>query len=123
MKAKGKVTISIAVLFTISTFSAIAGEVLPTKGEQKTLVLLVNFQENPNEQPLSVEQAESLIFGEINDFYRQASFDQTWLSGEVAGWFTLPLSNQVCDFTAVQNAADEKAVAAGVPLADYDRII
>ncbi|MGR5061185.1 Ig-like domain-containing protein [Vibrio rotiferianus] len=123
LRAKGKVAVSVAALLSISTFSAFAGDMLPTKGEQKTLVLLVNFQENPNDQPISIAQAESLVFGEINNFYREASFEQTWLSGEVAGWFTLPLSNQVCDFTAVQNAADDKAVAAGVPLANYDRII
>ncbi|MDF2154560.1 Ig-like domain-containing protein [Vibrio sp. CAU 1672] len=96
---------------------------LPTKGEQKTLVLLINFQENPNEQPLTLAEADSLVFGKVNDFYRENSFEQTWLSGQVAGWFTLPLSNQVCSLSQVRDLADEQAISAGVPLADYDRIV
>ncbi len=103
--------------------SAFAVAALPTTGEQKTLVLMVNFQENPSEQPLTSTEADSLVFGEVNDFYQQNSYGQSWLSGQVAGWFTLPLSNQVCDFASVQQEADESAIASGIALNEYDRII
>lgn len=94
-----------------------------TTGQQNTLVILLNFKENPNEQPLTLSEANNLIFGTVNDFYRESSFEQMWLSGKVVGWFNLPLSNQVCDFTAVQDAADQEAIAAGVKLEEYDRIV
>lgn len=94
-----------------------------TTGQQNTLVMLLNFEENPNEQPLSVDDANSLVFGTVDDFYRENSFGQTWFSGQVVGWYTLPVSNQVCDYQGVQDAADQKAIASGIQLEQYDRII
>lgn len=82
-----------------------------TTGQQNTLVMLLNFEENPNEQPLSVDDANSLVFGTVDDFYRENSFGQTWFSGQVVGWYTLSLSNQVCDLSAVSDAADQRAIA------------
>lgn len=94
-----------------------------TTGEQNTLVMLLNFQENPNEQPLSVDEANTLVFDTVDDFYRENSYGQTWFSGEVVGWYTLPVSNQVCDLSAVRDAADKKAIASGIQLEHYDRIV
>ncbi|MBR9876319.1 MAG: peptidase M11 gametolysin [Vibrionaceae bacterium] len=94
-----------------------------TTGQQNTLVMLLNFEENPNEQPLTVAEANSLVFDIVDDFYRENSFDQIWLSGQVVGWYTLPVSNQVCDYQGVQDAADQKAIASGIQLEQYDRII
>ncbi|NMS07742.1 peptidase M11 gametolysin, partial [Vibrio parahaemolyticus] len=42
---------------------------------------------------------------------------------QVAGWYTLPVSNQVCDYPSVQAEADKMARADGVVLEDYQRII
>ncbi|MBS3798763.1 Ig-like domain-containing protein [Pseudoalteromonas sp. BDTF-M6] len=92
-------------------------------GQQNTLVMLLNFKENPNEQPLTVAEANDMVFGTVDDFYRENSFGQTWLSGQVVGWYTLPVSNQVCDYPGVQDAADQKAIASGIQLEQYDRIV
>ncbi|WP_105200434.1 Ig-like domain-containing protein [Pseudoalteromonas sp. T1lg10] len=92
-------------------------------GQQKTLVMLLNFKENPGEQPMSAAEANDMVFGTVDDFYRQNSFGQTWFSGDVVGWYTLPLSNQSCDLTAVQEAADKKAISSGIQLEQYDRIV
>ena len=113
---------------TLLAFSAITLSAAPVKaavtGEQKSLVFLVNFQENPNDLPMSVDAARSLVFDTVNDFYRTASYNQMWLSGDVAGTFTVPMSNQVCnDAKAVADAVNAQATAAGVALQNYTRYI
>ncbi len=92
-------------------------------GKQDTLVMLLNFKENPNDRPITSEEAHALVFGEVNDFYQENSYGKTWLSGQVAGWYTLPVSNQVCDYPSVQAEADKMARADGIVLEDYQRII
>ncbi|EVU11701.1 peptidase M11 gametolysin domain protein, partial [Vibrio parahaemolyticus V-223/04] len=67
--------------------------------------------------------AHALVFGEVNDFYQENSYGKTWLSGQVAGWYTLPVSDQVCDYPSVQAEADKMARADGIVLEDYQRII
>ncbi len=99
------------------------GVLANTTGEQRTLVLMANFQENPTEQPLTIDQARSLIFGQVSDFFYENSYQKTTLAGDVQGWFNLPLSNKVCDFYAAGNAADQAAIAAGIDLSAYTRIV
>ncbi|MGP8306656.1 Ig-like domain-containing protein [Vibrio sp. YIC-376] len=94
-----------------------------TTGQQDTLVMLLNFQENPNDQPISVSEATDLVFGEVNSFYQENSYGKTWLSGQVLGWYTLPLSNQVCDTASQRDEADALALQDGVDVNDYQRII
>ncbi|WP_277444354.1 Ig-like domain-containing protein [Vibrio parahaemolyticus] len=92
-------------------------------GQQDTLVMLLNFKENPNDRPITSEEAHALVLGEVNDFYQENSYGKTWLSGQVVGWYTLSVSNQVCDYPSVQAEADKMARADGVVLEDYQRII
>lgn len=94
-----------------------------TTGEQRTLVLMANFQENPAEQPLTVEQARALVLGQVSDFFYENSYQQTTLAGDVYGWFNLPVSNTICNLNAAGNAADQAAIAAGVNLSSYTRIV
>lgn len=99
------------------------GVLANTTGEQRTLVLMANFQENPTEQPLTVEQARALVLGQVSDFFYENSYQQTTLAGDVHGWLTLPVSNMVCDLYAAGNAADQAATAAGIDLSSYTRIV
>ncbi|MGQ7960132.1 Ig-like domain-containing protein [Pseudomonas sp. SP16.1] len=93
-----------------------------TFGEQKTLVLLVNFQDKA-EQPWTKEQVRTVVFGTANDFYLENSGNRTWLSGEVAGWFTLPVSSTSCDQWALATAANEAAKATGIDTSAYRRLV
>lgn len=120
LHALGLLLLSIMTVVPFSAYSAIN---ISTTGQQNTLVLMVNFQENPDEEPLTLAEADDLVFGQVDTFYRENSFGQTWLSGQVAGWFTLPLSNQVCDLNAVQNEADKQAANSGINIGNYDRIV
>src|SRR5581483_6626423 len=97
--------------------------VLPnTFGAQKTLVLLVNFQDNPS-QPYTTAYAEDVVFNTTSNFHYENSYQQTWLTGDVRGWFTLPMSGATCDFNAIYFAARQAATNSGINLADYKRFI
>ena len=93
-----------------------------TLGEHRTLVLLANFQDDTS-QPLSVAAARELVFGDVSGYMRENSHGQAWLSGDVHGWLTLPLSRTVCNLTAAGDAADQAALQAGIDVAAYARIV
>jgi len=63
------------------------------------------------------------MFGTTSDFYSEASYGQTWLTGDVYGWYTIPVSYTTCDTTAIANNAKQAAVAAGANLSAYDHYV
>ncbi|MBI3302907.1 MAG: peptidase M11 [Deltaproteobacteria bacterium] len=93
-----------------------------TAGEERILVVLVNFQDNPI-QLYMVNTARSIIFEDTSNFFLENSFQQTHLSGEVYGWYTLPLSRTVCDAFGIKNAANAAAATAGADLSAYSHFI
>ncbi|GAA0789393.1 Ig-like domain-containing protein [Marinobacterium sediminicola] len=99
-----------------------AAELANTFGEKRTLVFLVNFQDK-TDQPYTRQQAQDLVFGQVSDFLRENSNNQTWLSGDVTGWYTLPLSSTSCDYVSIANLANEAAAQAGVDTSGYNRYL
>ncbi|GGC02122.1 peptidase M11 [Marinobacterium zhoushanense] len=93
-----------------------------TFGEQKVLVMLVNFEDNTT-QPWTTEQVRDVVFGTVNDFYLENSSNRTWLTGDVTGWLTLPISSTVCDYYGLDSAAASAASAAGIDTSAYQRIV
>jgi len=89
-----------------------------TFGAQRTIVLLVNFADNPS-QPYTVNDAQAAVFGTTSDFFRENSYGQTWLTGTVFGWFTIPLSSATCDYSSIASYAQSAATAAGIDLGTY----
>ena len=108
---------------TTTTTAAVAPAIVAnTFGEQKTLVLLVNFQNDPNNKPGTAQQSHDLVFGKISDFFRENSYGQAWLAGEVHGWLTLPVTS-TCSDTVIRAEADAMAAAQGIDLASFGRIV
>lgn len=62
-----------------------------TTGEQSVGVLLVNFTDDRS-QPFTVAQAQDMVFNQVSAFYREASFQKTWLNGATYGWLQLPIA-------------------------------
>lgn len=93
-----------------------------TLGEQRTLVLLVNFLDTSDLQPFTLQEAQEAVFGTVHDFYYEASYGQTWLAGDVRGWYTLPI-NSTCNSIDITPAADAAAIADGIDLSAYARFI
>lgn len=93
-----------------------------TLGEQRTAILLVNFPTNAA-QPWTVQEAYNVVFGSVSDFFLENSYDQTWLSGDVFGWFTLPLDPTGCPTMDIALAAKQAATSSGIDLSGYDRLV
>jgi hypothetical protein len=91
-------------------------------GEQKTAVILVNFQGNAT-QPKTPAEVTSLVFGQVSDLYWEASYQKTFLSGETFGWFTIPVASSNCDIALIAQEGDRAATAAGANLAGYTTFV
>jgi hypothetical protein len=105
-----------------STATDTSAPAAPVIGEQRTVVLLVNFQDNAT-RPFTLATANAEVFTTLNGFYRENSFGRTWLAGDAFGWFTLPMSGSVCDPTTLATLAQQSARAAGVDLTRYTRTV
>ena len=88
---------------------------LSSLGAQNTVVLLVNFQDQPTNKPWTAEQVNSFVFGtasgQVNNFFLENSYQQTWLTGKVFGWYTMSI-NSSCDTDYIASAAKAAASAA-----------
>lgn len=102
---------------TLATNQAIANAM----GEQQTLVLLVNFQ-NHRVQPWTVEEARQLVFGQVNDYYKEASYGRAWLAGDVHGYITLPV-DATCSTSTIDNYGRQALIDNGIDVSRYQRWI
>ena len=93
-----------------------------TFGEHKVLVILVNFQDKTT-QPFTTDQARDVAFNTTSNYYREASYGQTWLTGDVFGWFTIPVSSTNCDTAAIATYAKQAATTAGANLSAYNHYV
>ncbi|MDB5107295.1 MAG: Peptidase gametolysin [Candidatus Binatus sp.] len=113
-------TLTSAVKSTQTPSSLASVTPLPnTLGAQSTLVMLVNFQDAPSNQPYTVANAQSVVFNSSSAFFLENSYQQTWLTGDVVGWFTIPVSSTSCDTSSIASYAKAAASAAGINLAAY----
>jgi hypothetical protein len=90
-----------------------------TFGAQKTLVILVNFSNDPS-QPFSPADVRT-SFDWVSDFFVENSYQQTSLVTDVVGWYTLPMSSTSCDYLQIRSLAQQAATGHGVPLGQYAR--
>ncbi|MBZ0159713.1 MAG: peptidase M11 [bacterium] len=112
-----------------SSVQTIAAALPNTFGGQKTLVMLVNFQDKAT-QPYTPASAQGVMTTTSN-FDLEGSFQQTWLtpvvdSGQVAdvrGWYTISLLSTVCDYNTLASQAKSAATAARVNLSAYSRYV
>ena len=94
-----------------------------TFGSQSVLVILVNFQDDAI-QPYSVADAQNLYFGTgntLSSFISENSYGQTSITGDVVGWFTIPISVTTCNPSQIATYAQQAATATGVNLSNYAR--
>ena len=93
-----------------------------TLGEQRTLVILLNFR-NDTSQPYTADFANNVFFGTTSSFFLENSYQQTYLSGVVNGWYTIdmdsPVNASTCDYSLISSLADQAASNAGVVLSNY----
>jgi hypothetical protein len=134
VRAKGQLSSGHLVLYsgapgstdlTSATTSSTATSSIPvpnTSGPQSTLVILVNFQDDPV-QPYTTADVQNMFFNTVNNFIVENSYGQTSLTGAVAGWFTIPESITTCNMTQIASDAQNAAAASGTNLSNYARYV
>lgn len=105
---------------TCSTTSSIP--VPNTFGAQSVLVILVNFQDDAI-QPFTTADVQNAVFNTANSFFAENSYQQTSLTGQVVGWYTVPDSVTSCNLSQIATDGQNAAAAAGVNLASYTRYL
>jgi len=105
-----------------SSVQTVSAALPNTLGAQKTLVVLVNFQDNTS-QPWTVATAQNVVFTTASNFWLENSFQKTWLTGDVTGWYTMPISSTTCNITSIQTYARQAAQNAGYVLSNYNHFV
>jgi hypothetical protein len=77
---------------------------------------------------MSVAAAQQIVLeatasGSVSNFYKEASYQQAWLTGDVYGIYTIPVNSTVCDYTTIASAAKQAATQNGVNLSAYGRYV
>lgn len=122
IRARGRLANNVLALDSGSTsLQTVAAAPAYSLGIQKTLVLLVNFQDNTS-QPYTLAGAQSLM-SSVDAFMRENSFQQTTISTSVYGWFTLATSSVTCSQYDIKTMGLAAATAAGVNISDYNRFV
>jgi len=107
---------------------AASGEVTPTPPvvEQKTLVIMFNFQDQPDNKPFSKEEVDSAFFSgtrSLNSYYKEVSFNQLGFTGTIVGWYTIPY-NTTCSWDEnMRQILLNKVEADGININDYLHLI
>lgn len=114
----------LALASTGGTVTSTTGTAIATNtfGEQRTVVLMVNFAANPSE-PWTAAAVRDTVFGKVSDYIRENSYGQTWVAGDVFGWFTLAVDPSTCNTMDISIAAQQAAKAKGIDLTGYQRIV
>jgi hypothetical protein len=94
-----------------------------TTGTFNTLVIMVNFQDQPTAQPFTSAAVQDVVFNQTNAWDLENSFQNTRLTGSVAGWFTVAVNSTSCDTGTIKTDAQTAAQSAGYTLANYNRFI
>ncbi len=94
-----------------------------TFGDKSALVILVNFRNAPGDMPWSAAQVEQVVFGEINEFFVEASYGQASISGAVVDWTTIDQDSSTCQPDQLASMANDNAIANGYDPLNYDRLV
>jgi hypothetical protein len=107
---------------TATTTEAVTGTPASLSGDQRTLLMMVNF--NDATLSCSAGTITNTMFTDssgqsVNALYRDTSHGQISFSGNVVGPYTINYSVTRCDPDAWSKAAEAAATAAGVDVASY----
>jgi hypothetical protein len=104
--------------------------VLPsTFGEHKALVILIRFLDTPaTTASPTAASVQSMMFGTtgstVSNFYRENSYQQTWLTGTVVGPLILPMASAGCDYARIATLAQQALITVGgIDLGQYRHVV
>lgn len=73
----------------------------PVTGDQKVLIMLVNFPNNPQPPLITRTKMDDVFFNKVNAFYKTISRNKISISGQTLDWFNIP-NQPDCDLYSVQ---------------------
>lgn len=92
----------------------------------KIAAFLIDWQDY-SDQPITVQQAQSELFGtgnkSVRDFFRDTSYNKIDIDGTVFGYFTVPYNKSPCLDATWANYAKNEAIAQGNDLSEYQVFI
>ena len=91
-------------------------------GAKKLAVILFTFSDDTT-QPYTPDFARGIAFTNstsVAAYYRDVSWGQLSLTGDVLGWYSIPDMSTSCNYEQWAADADQAAEAAGVDLSAYD---
>ncbi len=97
-------------------------------GAQPTLAIVVNFTNTPGTYTSAVvSQVQATLFGPsgatVTNYFREASYQRTWLTGQAVGPYPIAMSTAGCDYPTLGNLARAAASNAGINLTPYTRFM
>ena len=95
---------------------AYGGHVL---GPQRILVALVTW----GPQPFARDDVRSIVFDQVDGFYRSMSYGKVSLTGDVTPWLHAFDTPVACNLGQVRSDGSAAALAAGYDRAKYDRVV
>ena len=63
------------------------------------------------------------MFDKTSQFFRENSHQQTWLTGDVVGYYTIALNSTICNTSQIASLAKQAATTAGVDVSAYRRYV
>ncbi|HEV8117909.1 MAG TPA: hypothetical protein VGQ32_05250, partial [Thermoanaerobaculia bacterium] len=93
-------------------------------GPKKAIAIFVNFLDDTS-QPYTVADGISTMFdsSSVASYWAEASFGNTTMTGDIAGWYTIPINKPTtCDSTdwsAIRDGARNAATQGGWTLSNY----
>jgi Gametolysin peptidase M11/NPCBM-associated, NEW3 domain of alpha-galactosidase len=112
-----------------SNVTALALALPSTFGPQNTAVILVTFADTPTPAWLSASDARRAILSEdptsVSSFFKEASYGQTWLTGDVYGPYVIPISSAGCPTGSIASYSQQAATAqvGAAKMATYNRFV
>lgn len=104
-----------------TTVQALTSVAPNTFGEQRTIVILVTFD---GTMPYTPAAAATTTFGTTSNYYLENSYGQTWLTGDVFGWYPISIDTTQCNTNSIASQAEQAAVTlGGADLSRYTRRI
>jgi hypothetical protein len=104
--------------------------VLPsTFGDHNVLMILIRFLDTPaTTASPPAASVQTLMFGTtgltVTNFYRENSYQQTWLTGTVVGPLLLPMTGASCDYSRIATLAQQAlTTVAGIVLGQFNHIV
>jgi hypothetical protein len=113
-----------------SDVTVLAAALSNTFGAQKIAVILVNFQDKPTQTVATPAQVYDTMFAtdgrkSVTAFYKEASYGQAWLDGDVYGLYTIPVNSTSCNTGSIASYAKQAATAevGAAKMGTYNRFV